>query len=71
MYIDFMMFAAIAMATDVIILYRILSSDMKYQKNGLKQLVILALFHNAIDIFWGLTYYNRIGMGTVGLYIST
>lgn len=71
MYMDFMMFAAIAMATDVIILYRILSSDMKYQKNGLKQLVILALFHNAIDIFWGLTYYNRIGMGTVGLYIST
>lgn len=71
MYIDFMMFSAIAMATGIIILSRILSSDMKYQKNGLKQLVILALCHNAIDLFWGLTYYDKIGMGTMGLYIST
>lgn len=27
--------------------------------------------HNIIDIFWGLTYFDKIGMGPMGLKIST
>lgn len=71
MYVDFMLFAVIALATGVIILLRILSSNMKYQEKGFLQLIILAVCHNIIDIFWGLTYFDKIGMGPLGLQIST
>ena len=71
MYVDFMLFAVIALATGVLILLRILSSNMKYQEKGFLQLIILAVCHNIIDIFWGLTYFDKIGMGSLGLQIST
>lgn len=71
MYVDFMLFAVIALATGVIILLRILSSNMKYQEKGFLQLIILAVCHNIIDIFWGLTYFDKLGMGPLGLQIST
>lgn len=71
MYIDFMLFAVIALATGVLILFRILSSNMKYQEKGFLQLLILAVCHNIIDIFWGLTYFDKLGMGPLGLQISS
>ena len=71
MFVDFMLFAVVAMATSVIILARILSSNMRYQEKAFLQLILLAIFHNIIDIFWGLTYFDKIGMGPLGLYIST
>ena len=71
MYIDFMLFTVIALATGVIVLSRILSSNMKYQEKGFEQLIVLAICHNIIDIFWGLTYFDKLGMGTLGLQIST
>lgn len=71
MYVDYMLFAVIALATGVVILLRILSSNMKYQEKGFLQLIILAVCHNIIDIFWGLTYFDKLGMGPLGLYIST
>lgn len=71
MYVDFMLFAVIALATGVIILLRILSSNMKHQEKGFLQLIILAVCHNIIDLFWGLTYFDKIGMGPLGLQIST
>ena len=71
MYVDFMLFAVIALATGILILLRILSSNMKYQEKGFLQLIILAVCHNIIDIFWGLTYFDKLGMGPLGLQIST
>ena len=71
MYIDFMLFTVIALVTGVLILIRILSSNMKYQEKGFLQLIILAVCHNLIDVFWGLTYFDKLGMGPMGLYIST
>ncbi|MGN0679785.1 MAG: ATP-binding protein [Oscillospiraceae bacterium] len=71
MYIDYMLFTVIALATGVIILLRILSSNMKYQEKGFLQLIILAVCHNIIDVFWGLTYFDKLGMGPVGLQLST
>ncbi|MGN1104414.1 MAG: hypothetical protein ACI4QI_06000, partial [Candidatus Coproplasma sp.] len=44
---------------------------MRYQEKGFVRLIILAVCHNVIDIFWGLTYFDKLGMGAVGLYIST
>lgn len=60
MYVDFMLFTVIALATGVIILLRILSSNMRYQEKGFLRLIILAVCHNLIDIFWGLTYYSKL-----------
>lgn len=60
MYIDFMLFTVIALATGVIVLSRILSSNMKYQEKGFVQLIMLAICHNIIDIFWGLTYFDKL-----------
>lgn len=71
MYIDYMLFTVIALVTGVLILFRILSSNMKNQEKGFLQLIILAVCHNIIDIFWGLTYFDKIGMGPMGLKIST
>lgn len=71
MYVDFMLFTVIALATGVIILLRILGSNMRYQEKGFLQLIILSVCHNLIDIFWGLTYFDKIGMGPLGLEIST
>ena len=71
MYVDYMLFAGIALATGVLILIRILSSNMKYQEKGFLQLIVLAICHNIIDIFWGLTYFDKLGMGPLGLQIST
>ena len=71
MYVDFMLFAVISLVTNAIILMRILSSELKNQEKGFIRLIILAIFHNVIDIFWGLTYFDRIGMGPLGLQIST
>lgn len=52
-----------------------LTSDTKFQyeisEKGIFQLIILAVCNNVIDIFWGLTYFDRIGMGPLGLQIST
>ena len=45
MYIDFMLFTVIALATGVIVLSRILSSNMKYQEKGFVQLIMLSLIH--------------------------
>ncbi|MGN0688295.1 MAG: ATP-binding protein [Oscillospiraceae bacterium] len=44
---------------------------MKYQEKGFLQLIILVVCHNIIDIFWGLTYFDKLGMGPLGLQIST
>ncbi|MGN0438778.1 MAG: ATP-binding protein [Lachnospiraceae bacterium] len=71
MFVDFILFAVIALATGIIILIRILSSNMRYQEKGFLQLIILSICHNVIDIFWGLTYFDKIGMGPLGLKIST
>lgn len=71
MYIDYMLFTVIALATGVLILLRILSSNMKHQEKGFLQLIILAVCHNIIDVFWGFTYFDKIGMGPLGLQIST
>lgn len=71
MYIDYMLFAVIALATGAVILLRILSSNMRYQEKGFLRLIILAVCHNVIDLFWGLTYFDRLGMGALGLQIST
>ncbi|MGN0715151.1 MAG: ATP-binding protein [Anaerovoracaceae bacterium] len=71
MYVDYMLFTVIALATGVVILTRILSSNMRYQEKGFLLLIILAVCHNIIDVFWGLTYFDKIGMGTLGLEIST
>ena len=71
MYVDYMLFAGIALATGVLIFIRLLSSNMKYQEKGFLQLIILAVCHNVIDIFWGLTYFDKIGIGPLGLQIST
>ena len=60
MYVDFMLFTVIALATGVIILLRILSSNMRYHEKGFLRLIILAVCHNLIDIFWGLTYYSKL-----------
>lgn len=71
MYVDFMLFTIIALATGVIILLRILGSNTEYQEKGFLQLIILAVCHNIIDLFWGLTYFDKLGMGPSGLQIST
>ena len=71
MYVDYMLFTVIALATGVVVLLRILSSNMKYQEKGFLQLIILAICHNIIDIFWGLTHFDKLGMGPLGLHIST
>lgn len=71
MYVDFMLFTSIALVTGMIILTRIISSNLKDQESGLLKLVILAICHNVIDLFWGLTYFDKLGMGTIGLQIST
>lgn len=71
MYVDYMFFAVIALVTGVVILLRILSSNMRYQEKGFLQLIIFSICHNIIDIFWGLTYFDKIGMGPLGLQIST
>ena len=52
MYIDYMLFAVIALATGAVILLRILSSNMRYQEKGFLRLIILAVCHNVIDLFW-------------------
>ena len=71
MFGDYMMFVVIALVTGIIILYRILSSELRYQEKGFIQLIILTICHNIVDIFWGLTYFDKIGMGSLGLQIST
>ena len=71
MYVDYMLFAVIALATGVLIFIRLLSSNMKYQEKGFLRLIALAICHNIIDIFWGLTYFDKLGMGPLGLQIST
>ena len=64
MFGDYMMFVVIALVTGIIILYRILSSELRYQEKGFIQLIILTICHNIVDIFWGLTYFDKIGMGS-------
>ena len=59
MYVEYMLFAGIALLTGAIILFRILSSELKYQEKGFIQLIILAILHNIIDIFWGITYFDK------------
>ena len=71
MYVDYMLFVVIALVTELLTLIRILSSGMKYQEKGFLQLIVLAVCHNIVDIFWGLTYFDKIGMGPLGLQIST
>lgn len=71
MFVDYMLFTVIAFVTGTVILFRILSSNMKYREKGFLQLIILAVCHNIIDLFWGLTYFDKIGMGPLGLQIST
>ena len=63
MYVDFMLFAGIALTIGVLILLRILNSNMRYQEKGFLRLIILAICHNIIDLFWGLTYFDKIEMG--------
>lgn len=43
MYIDYMLFTVIALVTGVLILFRILSSNMKNQEKGFLQFIILAV----------------------------
>ncbi|MGN0733676.1 MAG: ATP-binding protein [Emergencia sp.] len=71
MYVDFMLFTSIALATNVVILIRIASSRIIYQEKSFMTLIILAICHNVIDLFWGLTYFDKLGMGPLGLQIST
>lgn len=71
MYADYMLFTVIALTMDVLILIRILSSNMKYQEKGFVVLISLAVFHNINDVFWGLTYFDKLGLGPLGLQIST
>lgn len=49
MYIDYILFTVIALVTGVLILFRILSSNMKNQEKGFLQLIILAVCHNIIE----------------------
>lgn len=53
MYVDYMLFTVIALVTGVVILLRILSSDMKVQEKGFLRLIVLAVCHNIIDVFLG------------------
>lgn len=71
MFVNYILLVMIALITDTIILLRILSSDLRHQEKGFIQLIILTIIHNIIDIFWGLTYFDKIGMGSLGLQIST
>lgn len=70
MYVDYMLFTVIALTTSVIILLRILSSNMRNQEKGFLWLISLVVCHNIIDVFWGLTYFDKLGMGTLGLQIQ-
>ena len=53
MFVDYMLFTVIAFVTGTVILFRILSSNKKYREKGFLQLIILAVCHNIIDLFWG------------------
>ena len=71
MYVDFMLFTAIALLTGVLVFLRILNSNLRYQEKGFLRLIILASCHNIVDIFWGLTYFDKVGLGSLGVKIST
>lgn len=64
MYVDFMLFAVIALATGVIVLLCILSSNMKYQEKGFVQLIMFAICHNIIDIFWQEEFFRNMKKAT-------
>ena len=71
MYIDYMLFAVIALLTNTVILVRILCADRRYREKGFIFLIALAMGQNLIDLFWGLTYFDKIGAGAAGLEIAS
>lgn len=71
MLINFSTFTILAFITDLVVLVRVMTSSIRKQEAGFMVLILLSMQHALIDFFWGLTYYDAIGMGAFGLQLST
>ena len=71
MLINFSTFTILAFITDLVVLVRVMTSSIRKQEAGFMVLILLSMLHALIDFFWGLTYYDAIGMGAFGLQLST
>lgn len=71
MLINFSTFTILAFITDLVVLVRVATSSICKQEVGFIVLIVLSMLHALIDFFWGLTYYDAIGMGAWGLQLST
>lgn len=71
MLINFSTFTILAFLTDLVVLVRVFTTSIRTKEKGFIALILLSMQHALIDFFWGLTYYDAIGMGGFGLRMST